>query len=153
MSAERTIVTFRSPNFNMKESKGYFINAENYGDDVAKWLSEQLEGHAIQTQKEGEFPGQEDFGWFFNCQLDGESFCIVIGHHYDDEDFEWVVWIERKCGLFKSLLGGRKKDIDARIPKAIHAVLSGSGAISHIRWHRHEDFHQGRLSEASASPI
>jgi hypothetical protein len=153
MSAERTIVTFRCPTFNVNESKDYFINSENFGDDLAKWLSEQLQKHAIQTQKDGEFPGQEDFGWFFNCKLDQETFCIVIGHHYDDKDFEWVVWIERKCGLFKSLLGGRKKNIDSRIPQAIHDVLFGSDTISHIRWHRQEDFHQGRLTEASTSPV
>lgn len=152
MTAKRTIVTFRSTFFNAKDSKDYFINSENFGDDLAKWLSERLENHAIRTQKDGEFPGQEDFGWFFNCQFDQESFCIIVGHHYDDKDFEWVVWIERKCGLIKSLMGGRKKDIDPRIPAAIHAILTASDVITHIRWHQQSDFHQGKLIEASALP-
>lgn len=152
MNAERTIVTFQCPFFNSKEPKEYFINVENFGDDLAKWLSEHLEKYDIQTQRNCEFPGQEDFGWFFNCLFKQEMFCIIIGHHYDNNDFEWVIWIERKCGLLKSIFGGRKKDINLQIPKAIHNILSSSDTISHIRWHKQTDFHQGRLTEACSSP-
>lgn len=152
MKAERTITTFQSSSFNVKEAKDYFMNQDNFGDDLARWLSEQLEKRNIRIKRDDEFPGQEDFGWFFNCQIDGDDYCIVVGHHFDSQTFEWVTWIERKCGLIKSLFGGRKKDIDFRVPQTIHEVLSSSDTISHIRWHRQIDFDQGRLTEATAVP-
>ncbi len=59
MSEIRTVVTFQSPAFNTSERKDYFINDGCYGDDLARWLIEQLRSRGVQTDAE---PGQEDFG-------------------------------------------------------------------------------------------
>lgn len=152
MNAKRTIVTFRSCAFNSKEQKDYFINAENFGDDLALWLSERFEKRNVRIQKGEDFPGQEDFGWFFNCKVDGDDYCVVIGHHYDNEDFEWIIWIERKCGLMKSLFGGRKKDIASRVPQTVHEILSSTSDITCIKWHRQADSDQGQLDQPASSP-
>lgn len=38
----RTVVTFESTAFNMAEPKDYFINPCCFGDDLAKWLIDEL---------------------------------------------------------------------------------------------------------------
>ena len=152
MHAERTVVTFRNASFNAKEPREAFINPQNFGDDLAQWLAEGMEKKSIVVERTGEFPGQEDFGWFFNCRVDGDEYCIVVGHHFDAQEFEWVVWTERRCGFLKSMLGGRKKDIDRRIPAVIHDVLSSSSTTTHIRWHKRAEFDRGEFGGATTTP-
>jgi hypothetical protein len=60
----KTIVTFTSLLFNTSSQKAYFINPGCFGDDVAKWLADQL-----RNQGHEDMPGQEDFGWYFIFQM------------------------------------------------------------------------------------
>jgi hypothetical protein len=53
----KTVVTFKSSAFNMSEPREYFINPSCFGDDLAKWLAEQLRSNGHQAS---EVPGQED---------------------------------------------------------------------------------------------
>jgi len=154
MNTKQTVVTFRSSSFNSQELQKYYINPENYGDDLARWLAEKLEKKdvQIQIQKDKDFPRQEDFGWFFDCDIGVDTFCIIISHHYDNDNFEWVVGIERKCGLVKSLFGGRTKNIKFQVPQAIHDILSSAYIITHIRWYQQKDFEQGHLTAMTSAP-
>ena len=65
----RRNVIFQSTAFNTSEPKDYFINDCCYGDDLARWIMEQLRARGIHT---GQVPGQEDFGWFFTFRV-GET--------------------------------------------------------------------------------
>jgi hypothetical protein len=38
----KTAVTLKSSTFNMSEPREYFINPGCFGDDLAKWLADQL---------------------------------------------------------------------------------------------------------------
>jgi hypothetical protein len=60
-SKVRTVATFESTAFNMADPKDYFINPRCFGDDLAKWLIDELRKQGLETDDE---PGQEDFGWF-----------------------------------------------------------------------------------------
>ena len=153
VKTERTVVTFQSSIFNSSESRSYFINAENYGDDLAQWISDQLEKRGVEIFKGEEFPGQEDFGWFFCCEIDHEAFCVVVSHLYDGNSLEWVISVERNYGFIKSLIRGRHRDINRKLLIALHDVLSSSDDIHHIRWHRYEDFSRGTLSKSDSSPV
>ena len=66
----KTLATFKSNLFNSTETKDYFINPNCFGDDVAKWLLQELRAKGIKTDKE---PGQEDFGWFFDFTLPAQG--------------------------------------------------------------------------------
>lgn len=58
---KKTEVYFLSSAFNCTQPKDYFINDCCFGDDVARWLIQQLRTQGVQTAE----PGQEDFGWYF----------------------------------------------------------------------------------------
>jgi hypothetical protein len=77
----KTVVIFKSSAFNMSEPREYFINPGCFGDDLAKWLAEQLRGKGHQAS---EMPSQEDFGWYFTFIISGVEYCFVIGHRPGD---------------------------------------------------------------------
>src|SRR6185295_1206465 len=110
MSGIRTLVTFQSPAFNGTERRDYFINDCCYGDDVARWLIEQLRSRGLQTDDE---PGQEDFGWYFGFKVGGTGYHFVIGHRPADgqDPAVWIGWLERKAGVLGSMFGARERGI------------------------------------------
>jgi hypothetical protein len=139
----RTVVTFNSSAFNTSEPRDYFINPCCFGDDVGKWLIEELRARDIATDDE---PDQEDFGWFFNFELPDDRYCLVIGHIGDDDDSEaehveeWWALLELKRGLLASLFGGRNRIRNKNAPDIIHSILSNSSEVQDICWHYRRDF-------------
>ena len=153
MRAEiRTIVTFKSPVFNMTEPRSYFINPCCFGDDVAKWLLRELQSRGLEADTE---PGQEDFGWYFNFQVDGMPHTFVIGHRPGDESTEgtWIGWIEGRSGLLGSLLlWARSRGISPVAPQTLHLVLSSSPQIRDVRWYFRRDFDKGHEDLGASAP-
>ncbi|MGB9103915.1 MAG: hypothetical protein WCC59_04075 [Terriglobales bacterium] len=147
----KTVVTFKSSAFNMSEPKEYFINPGSFGDDVARWLTEQLRCKGYQA---AEVPGQEDFGWYFTFLVSGIEHCFVIGHRPGDDKSEgvWIGWLERSRGLVASVLRGRKRGIQPAAAWAIHEILSSSPQIQNVRWHFHRDFDSGREEIGTPDP-
>jgi hypothetical protein len=73
MDKLRSVFTFYTKCFNNNETKDYYVNPANYGDDVAMWLAEEMEKNGATIKREKEFPGQEDFGWYFKFVFHGNS--------------------------------------------------------------------------------
>jgi hypothetical protein len=138
----RTVVSFESTAFNMTEPKDYFINPYCFGDDVAEWLMRELRKQGARTD---ERPGQEDFGWYLNFEAAGVGHTFVIGHRPrgETELGTWIGWLERKRGLIRSILGSRKRGIQAAAAQAIHQILTGSPVVHDVRWHFQRDFDSG----------
>jgi hypothetical protein len=138
-SKVRTVVTFESTAFNMTEPKDYFINPCCFGDDLAKWLTDELRKQDLKTDDE---PGQEDFGWYLNFEIAGIAHTFVIGHRPtgENEAGTWFGVIERNRGFF------RKRGIQPAAADAIHRILSTSPLIQDVRWHFKLDFDKGTLS-------
>ncbi len=151
MSEIRPIVTFQSPAFNATERKDYFINDGCYGDDVARWLIEQLRARSVQTDAE---PGQEDFGWHFGFRVGDTDYHFLIGYRPagSGDPAVWIGWLERKTGLLGSMFGGRKRGLRAEGALAIHSVLSSSPQVSNVRWHYQQDFDAGREDNGQIEP-
>jgi hypothetical protein len=146
----KTVVTFKSSSFNMSEPREYFINPGCFGDDVAKWLVEQLRSKGYQTS---EVPSQEDFGWYFTFVESGVEHCFVIGlRPGDDAEDIWIGWLERSRGFVVSVVGGRQRDIQPDAPWAIHEILSSSSQIQEVRWHLRRDFDGGREEIGTPTP-
>ena len=147
----RTVVTFASAAFNTTEPKNYFINDCCFGDDVAVWLIQELRKDGMETDEK---PGQEDFGWYLNFEAGGIGHTFVIGRRPDDErEGAWIGWLERRRGFIGSILGGRKRGIQASAAEAIHQVLSRSPVIREVRWHFQRDFDAGREERGASSPL
>ena len=153
MNEPRTIVTFKSDAFNTSQEKPKFINPGNFGDDVTEWLANELERRGAVIDRDEDFPGQEDFGWYLDLSLKDKPYTIVVGRRPGEaDDFEWVAWIERQCGFFGSITGGRNKGIGTEAPQILHQILSTSGNVSSIRWHLKTDFDKGKEDSASEKP-
>ena len=153
MSEIRRIVTFKCSAFNTTKEKEKFINPNNYGDDVAEWFAVELEKLGAKVDREDDFPGQEDFGWYIDFTLGEKPFTLVVGSRPDEGDkFEWVLWIERQCGFLGSIFGGRDKNIAPESIQAIHKILSGRNDVSEIRWHLKADFDKGIENTTTERP-
>jgi hypothetical protein len=150
-SAIRTVVTFESTAFNMTKPKDYFINPCCFGDDLAEWLISELRKQGMRTDEK---PGQEDFGWYLNFDTAGVGHTFVIGHrpNGETEAGTWIGCLERKRGLIGSILGGRRRGIQASAAQAIHQILTGSSVVREVRWHFHADFN-GSVERGALSPL
>lgn len=148
----RTIVVFKTDQFNSSESKDYFINPGCFGDDLAKWLKEELSKRGHDCPED---PGQEDFGWYLNFAINNEPFCAVIGFRPIDDsgDGEWIIELERICGFFASIFGQRKKNISPQVSQQIHQVLTENSRISAISWHWRHQFEKGQQDDGSPIPL
>jgi hypothetical protein len=147
----KTVVTFKSSAFNVSEPKEHFINPCCFGDDVAAWLTEQLRDKGYQAAN---IPGQEDFGWYFSFLVDGIEYYFVIGYRPSDENSEgvWIGWLERSRGFIASVLGGRKRGIQAAAARVIHEILASSPQIRDVRWHFRRDFDGGDEQIGTSDP-
>jgi hypothetical protein len=148
----RTVVTFNSQAFNTAEQKSYFINAGCFGDDLAKWLIQELDKRGIKTDDE---PGQEDFGWYLNFEIGGTASTFIVGYRPGDKNNAgtWIGWLERNRGFISSLLGRRETDIDLAAAEILHEILSNAPAIQDVRWHWKQDFDRGREELGKQTPL
>lgn len=141
----RTHATFRSSAFNTTEPEDCFINPDNYGDDLARWMIRELRSRGVEVGEEL----QEDHGWYFTFRSGGVEYDFVVGSRDQDE---WLGWIERRVGFVASLLGGRARGIEVEAALEIDAVLSSSELIRDVRWHLEEDFMAGREGLGRTKP-
>ena len=148
MAELRTLVTFRSTAFNTTQEREYFINPGNFGDDLGRWLMEELQSRSVEVDEE---LGQEDHGWYLGFRCGDTDYHLVVGH-CDDTRGEWIGWIERNAGFLASLLGQRRKGIQPDACRLIHDVLAESERVSEVRWHFEDDYSAGREEAGVLTP-
>ncbi len=147
----RTVVTFESTAFNMTKPRDYFINPCCFGDDVAEFLLRELRKQGMGSDEK---PGQEDFGWYLNFDAAGVGHTLVIGHRPSGESEAgiWIGWLERERRLIGSILGGRRRGIQASAAQAVHQALTGSSVVRDVRWYFRRDFDSG-VERGALSPL
>lgn len=148
----RTSVIFESAEFNTSEPRAYFLNPRSFGDDVARWIADELARRGIAVEGE---PGQEDFGWYLRFNADGVEHCFVVGFRPDGSggpSGQWIGTVERSRGLLSSLLGRRRAGVSAAALMAIHGVISTSPAVRNVSWHFDDDLSSGREDRGRSTP-
>ena len=127
---------FHSTAFNCTEPRDYFINECCFGDDLCRWLIQQLHAQGIQTAAD---PSQEDFGWYFTFTEGGTEHCFIVSFQSNDPTSgdQWIAWVERQPGFIGSLFGGRQRGIRPEAIHAISAALTSSPDIRNLSWHEH----------------
>jgi hypothetical protein len=138
MTIRRNFI-FQSSAFNTSETKDYFINECCFGDDLARWLIERLKSRGIRAEQE---PGQEDFGWYVTFHLGETDYDLVISYRPGDDGQlgDWMCTLERSVGVLGSLLGARKRGVQADALEALHNVLSTAPQIFNLRWFTDQDY-------------
>ena len=127
----RTEATFRASPFNTSEVKAYFINPCCFGDDLAKWMMARLRAAGVHTSDQ---PRQEDFGWYFEFEVPGAKHCCVLGYQEGHPEGQWHLWLERSRGFLGSVLGMRKRGIDAAAVQALQDILAKAPEIRELEW-------------------
>jgi hypothetical protein len=127
----RTEATFHSSAFNTSEVKSYFINPCCFGDDLAMWMMARLRAAGVRT---GDEPRQEDFGWYFEFDVPAGTHCCVLGYQEGDPEGRWLLWLERSRGFVGSILGMRKRGIDATAVQALQDLLGNAPEIRDLKW-------------------
>lgn len=145
----RTPVTFRSAAFDTTEAKTYFINDENYGDDVAAWMAEQLRTRGIEVDQD---IGQEDHGWYLTFRVEGTAYNFVVGHR-DGSRVEWIGWLERSVGLLGLWFGARTRGISAEAALEIHHALSEADEVTDVEWYDEREFMRGSEEGGAPTPL
>ena len=133
----RSVITFRSASFNTTQTKDYFINPGCFGDDLARWIGDELSRRGARTEP----PGQEDFGWYVRFEFHGTSHDLVIGYRADDNI--WIGWLERARGFWSSLVGSRSRNLSPEAARELHNILSTSPLVSDLKWHHKREFERG----------
>jgi hypothetical protein len=148
----RTLVTFRSQAFNVSEERPHFINPGTFGDDVAKWMIEELEDRGVEVGGE---PGQEDFGWYVSFTVGGVAHWWVVGYRPGDpeQEGEWISWVERSRGLLGFLLGRRARQPTLQGVRLVHETLAQSEQIREIHWHDAQQFQRGIEDQWRETPV
>jgi hypothetical protein len=137
MTIRRNVI-FQSTAFNTTETKDYFINEGCFGDDLARWLIDELKTRGIQAEPE---PGQEDFGWYLTFRIGQTDYDFVLGYRPGENGKpDWMCTLERSAGLVGSLFGARKRGIKPHALELIHSILSSSPQITDVRWFTDEDY-------------
>lgn len=145
----RTVVMFQSAHFNCTEPREYFINDCCFGDDVAKWMREQLNAAGYAAAE----PGQEDFGWYLPFTTNGADYTWIIGYRPGESDTgEWLAWLEQRrkglVGLFRP-----KPAINPQIVETIHNALASDSRIQNIKWLNRSDFDEGNEEACASTPF
>jgi hypothetical protein len=102
--ATRYDLIFSSDRFNLSEPKDYFINDCCYGDDVARWLGEQLQLRGWTVAE----PDQEDWGWYFDARNGQTTYFVGVGGTPDDGSpsrnlGQWRLIVEKHRSLRERL--------------------------------------------------
>ena len=150
MGKNYNIFSFKSIEFNTTESKDYFINENNFGDDVILWLSKELSTNLNLNIGN---PTQEDFGWCVSFGFEKSKYILVVGSRINEKrEIEWLGWLERKRSIFEFLKQGNTNMNEKRILVLIDEILKSSKKANDIRWYAKEEFDKGREENYIKSP-
>lgn len=128
----KVLGTVESDRFEHRIVQPHFINPCCFGEDLAKWLCEQLRGLSRQGFEIDE-PLQEDYGWGFWLRKGRSKFWLAlsyVGVGPTEEPAQWMVSITHSG--FLAFLPGRA-DLDGirTIEENINAAIDAS---DDIRW-------------------
>jgi hypothetical protein len=118
-------INFQSTAFNCTEPKDYFINPCCFGDDVGKWLSAKL----IEQGYVCDDVGQEDWGWYFMCNIRDQKYYVNIGYV---EGEGWRLLLEPYVPVFKKLFM-RPEISAAALENVVREILKSSPEIHDVK--------------------
>lgn len=128
-------VIFKSNRFSNDHDDGHEVE-QPPGLELGTWLIQELLHNGLVTDS---MPSTEDFGWYFRFGYrELNHICIITFRpSKDGSGDEWIIGIEKSCGLLSRIFGAHRR-VKVAAPLAIHAALLKANA-SDIRWYLDDD--------------
>lgn len=157
MSMQRH-ATFRSGHFENKTPQPHFINETCFGEDLAKWLRDDLDARFE--------PGgiiQEDYGWGFWTKVNGDRYWVSVqlsnvnwdayartGAYVAEGPGEWLLSVSYDFGLnfLRPLFRRPKADDLLSLCRALDERLGRAGdVVENVEW-----WHEPQVGTPTSPP-
>ncbi len=117
-------ILFETNRFNLSDEKPHFINPCCFGEDLANWLTGRLRARDIECTA----PDQEDWGWYFDAELNGQPYLVCIAGNSseltnDSDQGEWHVTVEKHRTFWQRLTRANKIDDEDMLALIIQRLL------------------------------
>ena len=126
--------------YNVTFSTSYPIDLDAHppGEELAMWLSEQLQAAGIPYES---VDNSNDYAWSIDSPHKNDRAWLLLGF-VDDGDFSWLLQVQSGVSFLGRLLGYGDTPQCDHLAQAIHRVLSSDHRFSSIQWHA-GDFAEG----------
>ena len=141
-----TCAVLESDKFNTTEPQSHFIRSDNYGDDVARWLGEELRKRRVEVDEKG--PEQEDHGWYTSFFFEGKEYDVVVSYLPNGSHPQWIICIERATGVLGWIFGRRWRGVAPSVTNLLKDILEASEVCTAVRWIAWKDIRRGRLEKS-----
>lgn len=132
-------ILFEAGSFNATEVKPHFVNDCCFGEDVAVWLRDELVARGHPTTD----PGQEDWGWYIETTVGGNTYFVGIGTTGECDDHpgraEWRLMVERHRSLWDKLRGRNRTANDEAVCGVLLDVLAMNPDVTRPRFESEAD--------------
>lgn len=118
------------------------------GADEIAHLGHGLAARGVETA----LPYAEDYGHALEVTLDGERFRLRLGYVGDEPD-EYLLMIEPLLGVTAWRDGRYQGQALAALLGRVDQSLRELDGLRDLRWHRREDWAQGRYDEWRDAPV
>ncbi|MFZ2957023.1 MAG: hypothetical protein WA705_09055 [Candidatus Ozemobacteraceae bacterium] len=122
-------IRFENDRFNHVETKPNYKNDLCHGEDLARWLCEELDKRSFPTIS----ILQEDWGWLGHVACDGQSYALMIGW-IPAPDNHWQIVTERNVGFWKRLFDSSDRREVGELTSVIDEIIRSDTSNTGIRW-------------------
>src|SRR5438876_11436835 len=99
-------ILFKTGRFNLSKVGDHFINPCCFGEDVARWLRQELTEKKIETRE----PYQEDWGWELPTKSGDQSYFLCMsgssdGSTANPDEGKWGIIVEKIRSIWQHVNG------------------------------------------------
>lgn len=131
----KRVVMFRSSHFNAEGGYADFPGNVPPGEDFAKAIILRSESFGVSTDQATLC--DDDGGWLWRSAVADKKYCVSL-HSWlmqDSTDDHWVVQLDIKKSVFRSLVGSPATESELRpLLVAMHSCLDNWSMISSLQW-------------------
>jgi hypothetical protein len=126
------VISFRTSRFDPTKERPNPINPIA-GESVLIWLRENVFREPYSSTE----PDAEDWGWYIDVQIDGESYLVGSCAQIDEEpeigeEIEWPLQIHKNRTFIEKLLGRNKMAVDDSLVSKVLDTFKNDAAFHHV---------------------
>ena len=129
------MIEFTTDMFNSTDVGRHFINERCFGEDLIRWLIQQLNDPSLTLEE----PFQEDWGWATLARKQNETFAIGVGimdESIGDVPARWLRMVDK---MRRFIIFGSKESPELdRLADKIGEILTSSDRITDIERYKED---------------